>query len=1272
MPRVVASIVNFLWAGFAATLIAAAAVVSIVRLLLPEIGTQKEAIESWITNLVGRPAIVGGVEASWDGWAPRIAVSDIAFLDPSESSELMRFKTATINIAPLGSLSSGSLKPKSLTLSGVALTVLRDENGNFSVAGMPPPKSPILQWLVRQNNFKVTDADLKILDASSGQTLELIDLRVSIRDQLEQKVIAAVAELPEAIGGHAVLRFSADADPLSGDWNGTIDFRLAGVKSSYVLSQLGWVGPVADAARMEVNAWSEWDNASLARLRFDLRGVRNDDNMPEFSASGLVSRRDRGWQLDLGAIEIADYAVSTKPAGLSVAWHTSGGSLADVAVRGEHLPLEPANKLAVGFGLPSPRHASRLQAIRASGLITSVRLAQVTNPSGGPDRFAAVAIENFSSLASDDLPAVIGADFRAYMTPTQGQFSFDNTNMSVSHAERLVADLKVNDLKGRVAWHHDADEIHVHAEQLRGTVQTIDLRLDGVLRQGVSGSRDVDLVVHMPDADARRFHELIPVKALPPRGEAWVRGLFLDGRLLDSRLVLRGRLDDFPFREAEGVLAADFRVIDATARYSKKWPAAAGVDGDIRLRGPTVTMDVHSANVLGAFVADAEILMPELFTKQRFVHITGTAAGPANSATAIIMNSPLKNGKAARLADLEIGGNIEVDLDVNSGLFPGGPREVLGQARFAGNRVDAPKQKITLDDVTGIISFTRGDWHGEGLTAMFAGAPVGLVFNGGLDDPNYDSEFRMTGVSTAGELRDHLKRYAPPVYRWLENHQSLDVFSGELPWKAVLTIPAPQSDGDPLPRKLLLESSLRGLAIDMPWPFGKAEVDAKPFRAKLELLDGHARSTVIDMGDELDARIHARRDDNGIVQVDEVEVLLGTIAPDFEGRRDFSVGGYIPHLAFSEWARLLGRAKDREIRGVARLPLNFDVQVSKFGFLGTNFSDLRLHGRRDMQQWEFDVVGEQLNGNIIVPRNFADGTLHMNLTQLAFDAARNAKGEPATTVDPQRIPAFNLKTERFSYGDIELGRAEIETRRAPDGLSWSNITFANAQFQINATGEWLQRDEVQSSRFDIELDSRNLAELLERFGYSVANIDGGETSIRINAGWPGNPAGFALAHLDGTFDLNVTDGQFLDIEPGGGRLFGLLSVQSLPRRLLLDFDDLFRKGFKFDRIEGVFAIENGNAYTNGLLISGPAARIDISGRTGLAEQDYDQHVIVTPALSSSIPVAGALFGPIGVGAGAVYFLGQKMFKSIPRQIDKFLSREYAITGPWDNPSVEKI
>ena len=154
--------------------------------------------------------------------------------------------------------------------------------------------------------------------------------------------------------------------------------------------------------------------------------------------------------------------------------------------------------------------------------------------------------------------------------------------------------------------------------------------------------------------------------------------------------------------------------------------------------------------------------------------------------------------------------------------------------------------------------------------------------------------------------------------------------------------------------------------------------------------------------------------------------------------------------------------------------------------------------------------------------------------------------------------------------------------------------------------------------------------------------------------------------------MDIGKGRFIDINPSTGRLFGLLSLQTLPRRLSLDFSDLFGKGLAFDNIEGRFDLENGDAYTNNLAMTGPSVNINISGRTGLVQQDYDQIATVTPKVTDSLPVASALFGPIGIGVGAVIFLASEIFQSLPGKIDTLLRKQYTITGAWNDPQVTKI
>jgi uncharacterized protein YhdP len=167
-----------------------------------------------------------------------------------------------------------------------------------------------------------------------------------------------------------------------------------------------------------------------------------------------------------------------------------------------------------------------------------------------------------------------------------------------------------------------------------------------------------------------------------------------------------------------------------------------------------------------------------------------------------------------------------------------------------------------------------------------------------------------------------------------------------------------------------------------------------------------------------------------------------------------------------------------------------------------------------------------------------------------------------------------------------------------------------------------------------------------------------------NLRWSGNPHQFSSTDLHGTLDMRLGEGRFLDVSPGMGRVFGLLNVGALQRRLTLDFSDLFKRGFSFDQIDGSFKIDEGDAYTNDLRIEGPSADIEILGRTGLVDRNFDQVVTITPKITGSIPVIGALAG--GPVVGAALYLAQKV---VGKKVDEANNRVYTITGPWDNPDI---
>jgi uncharacterized protein YhdP len=193
-----------------------------------------------------------------------------------------------------------------------------------------------------------------------------------------------------------------------------------------------------------------------------------------------------------------------------------------------------------------------------------------------------------------------------------------------------------------------------------------------------------------------------------------------------------------------------------------------------------------------------------------------------------------------------------------------------------------------------------------------------------------------------------------------------------------------------------------------------------------------------------------------------------------------------------------------------------------------------------------------------------------------------------------------------------------------------------------------------------------LGQAIDGMGFGDSMRDG---TLDFQGGftWAGPITSVELERLAGDARLTIEDGVLNNVEPGSGRYVGLLSLSALPRRLSLDFSDLLIKGMEFSKISGSYRIEDGVLYTRNTRMEGPAAKIKISGKTGIADRSYDQTIRVTPKIRQTLPVIGAVSAGSTVGWGLL--LLQNLFK---KAIDDAVEVEYRITGSWDDPDIELI
>jgi len=130
----------------------------------------------------------------------------------------------------------------------------------------------------------------------------------------------------------------------------------------------------------------------------------------------------------------------------------------------------------------------------------------------------------------------------------------------------------------------------------------------------------------------------------------------------------------------------------------------------------------------------------------------------------------------------------------------------------------------------------------------------------------------------------------------------------------------------------------------------------------------------------------------------------------------------------------------------------------------------------------------------------------------------------------------------------------------------------------------------------------------------------------------------------------------------------VLSLQALPRRLLLDFRDVFYQGFVFDTVRGDVSIQRGMAQTRNLQIQGVNALLQMDGSADIEQETQRLRVLVLPELDAGTAslVAGIAVNPV---VGLTSFLAQ-LFLQNP--LAKATSQEFLIEGPWSNPVVTKV
>ncbi|MCK5481388.1 MAG: hypothetical protein KAJ06_09580, partial [Gammaproteobacteria bacterium] len=555
------------------------------------------------------------------------------------------------------------------------------------------------------------------------------------------------------------------------------------------------------------------------------------------------------------------------------------------------------------------------------------------------------------------------------------------------------------------------------------------------------------------------------------------------------------------------------------------------------------------------------------------------------------------------------------DLDLWLKLYgKSSPVKISGLVKLDDNELRIKDSTISLKKIKGTLIFDANGIRGKNLAAQLYGKPATVrVWSGAEESATY--------ISLDGKLG---------LLRQVVGKKSAlyPVISGNSDWHVVLTIQGTPLRDERANLSLHASSKLAGTAIDLPAPFGKDSDSTQELSFDVDKIDYPEKQLRLRYGNLLKGLlVFVAGDQNP-------ELLRGAITfggeePDLPADERLVVSGRLKQVHTTEWKPYLGS----DTPGLD-LPVEYRLDVDELEVLGHYIHDTSLQMEAAGLVWNIKAQGPSVSGDIHLTKTGAGiDKVVMNLQHLIVESGDKELSPEDTGVMPEAFPNLQIVAQQFVYNDTDFGNFQLTTEKQPDNtLKIKRLILSSELLATRMSGAWRLQDGRQRSSVDVEVTGGKVDELLKAFGYQES-IEGGELSGSMRAAWPGPPWAFSPPLVEGTLDVMIKKGQLVDLEPGAaGRVLGLLSLNNLPRRLVLDFRDLFGEGFSFDKIEGSFTVDGGNAYTSDLTVKGPAAKIEITGRVGLADQDYDQLVTVTPTMKTPFSLAGTLVGGPAVGA----------------------------------------
>ncbi|OAN16528.1 hypothetical protein A3K86_10170 [Photobacterium jeanii] len=1262
-------------------LVLASIAVSGLRLLLPQLNEYREPIRQWVSQQVDMDLAITRVEGHWRTFGPSLTLQGVRVSSSDVSPSFVKVGDVEVRFDLWRS--AFQLRPvfKDVSIHQLAVDLTQIPSLHPDAPAKPETVTVTEQetlslaqqleqvFFVRLGHFSLRDAQVTMW-APSGEVIELDIDHLKWANNLgyhrAEGVISIAGTQLSELDVSANLSERGDLASLSGQ----IYARAKKLSFTPWLNQQ--VTEQVAITDSEVNAelWVSLQDGQLTASRVKLADSHfawqdNKQTRQIGIKQGIVAiqptQAQTGWRIDTNAMQWQTDQQDWPELNVSAQWQPQDWQVAINTIKLDH--LQPLLAL-----LPADIEAKKvLQQLAPSGFVSNILVAQQGDKS---PRFS-LELEQFGIKQWDLLPGLhkLNADVSGDLN--QGRAILSLQDDVLPYSSVFQAPLNIDSADITAYWQIDDKGWRLWSDSLKATTPHL----------AVNGEFRIDFPTNKPswlsfygEATASKVGETwryLPKPALGAELTDYLSAAIRGGKAEGAQLLWYGDLQDFPYTKHEGIFQAKVPLKNGRFSFDTEWPELENLQLDLLFENDFMYLDSRHATTMGAKAT--RVTGKSELSEDGGLELKVAVKADGPDVRDYMMATPLVDSVGAALSTVKVSGPVTANFQLDI-PFDGSDVRAWGKANLVDNQVSIEAPPLPLNNVSGEIQFDNDVIAAKGMTANLWSQPVSIAFDGKNQPKAYRVDIDVAGDWQIAPLQ---KLFADPL---------LAKVSGRSQWQGDVGINLYDTGLD---YQVDMRLPLTQVSTELPYPLAIKASTATP--AAKVLVEGNADAFTADVLLP-DAKYRTRlalTEPKLTLESSYLAVGASQLRP--LGKRSHIVNINSDYFDGDTWVDLFDQIKTRYESGPQNakaapsvfpeipLPTRVNVQLKRLSLATLDWHDVALAARDSRNQWHFILGSREATGEAFWPKdkplNVVMDKIHINLPALegieqdlpAEKYVPQRDVPPATVFDRSMMantPDMDLTIKDAWLQGYRLGKVSGQLRHDGATLVLQNLLVDSGVTSLSLDGHWTLENGQNETHVAFDIEGENSSDLMGRFGIS-GGVEDASFSSYASIQWLGAPWSMHRETLSGEIKTETGKGLISNVG-GAGRLLGLFSIDSIIRKMQLDFSGVFDNGLAFDYIRGSGKIDNGIFTTDDIKMKALAGDMFIQGQANLVDETVNAKVRFNPDLTSGIPVltAFAIAPPTALYVFAIS-------TALSPVVEVFTQINYQITGPIEAPIVSE-